>query len=157
MRRGEFQQGGRVLMQIGVPLRARHCAWHFMSILSPLLRDGELRLAKGHVGRKLQSQVLTLIPKLRLIWLHQGARSGGPGPGGGSGEREEGMHALIIIEARSGELGNWSETKRARKEEDSKWHWSLGHEDGDAIGVNAEGCFESNDEELGFRASELEA
>lgn len=45
------------------------------------------------------------------------------------------MRALVIMEARSGALGNWSETKRARKEEGSKWHLSLGHEDGDAVDV----------------------
>lgn len=44
------------------------------------------------------------------------------------------------MEARSGALGDQSETKRARKEKGSKWHLRVGREDGDAVDVHRGGA-----------------
>lgn len=71
---------------------------------------------------------------------------------------EEGIHAFTIMEVRSGELGSWSDTKGHGRREipnATEVRGTDGRDDGDAVGIKRGAL--SEDEDLGFGGSELEA
>lgn len=77
-------------------------------ILSPIVKDGEIEPCQRSHGQKVTEPGVKPNTKGQIHLTTPREREGGPGAGRGSGGGEEGIHALITLEAKSAELDNWS-------------------------------------------------
>lgn len=105
------------------------------------------------MGLEVMEPDINLITQFRLIWLYQGRVQKGQAEAG-----ERGICGLIIMEAKLGELGNWSEMKVLKKRgvQNAAGVWPTVMSMVMPLAELEEEPFDGEDEELGVRGSELE-